>query len=39
MVTLLIAVGALLVAVAGCVLVSPNEDHEHLMEDFVQPFL
>jgi len=38
MLTLMIAMGAFVVAVLGCVLLSPNEDREHLMEDVAQSF-
>ena len=46
MVTLLIALGALLVAVVGCALLSSGREHDHslrtehdhLMEDVAQPF-
>jgi len=33
MVTLLIAMGALLAAMVGCALLSPDEERERLMED------
>ena len=36
MVTLLIAMGALLVAIVGCALLSPVEAREHLMEDITR---
>ena len=38
MVTLLIAVGALLVAIVGCALLSPDENREQLMQDIAQSF-
>jgi len=38
MVTLLIAIGALLAAIVGCVLLSPDEKRERLMEDIAQSF-
>jgi len=38
MVTLLIAVGALLVAVIGAAFLDPDEEREHLMEDIAQSF-
>ena len=38
MVTLLIALGALLVAVVGCALLSPDENREQLIEDMPQSF-
>jgi len=36
MVTLLIAVGALLVAVVGAAFLAPDAEREHLMEDIEQ---
>ena len=38
MVTLLIAVGALLIAVVGAAFLDPDEERERLMEDVAQPF-
>ncbi len=38
MVTLLIAVGALLIAVVGAAMLSPDKERERLMEDVAQPF-
>ena len=38
MVTLLIAVGALLAAIAGCALLSPGGERDRLMEDISQSF-
>ena len=38
MVTVLIAIGALLAAIVGCALLSPDEERERLMEDIAQSF-
>ena len=38
MLTLLIALGALLIAVVGCALLSPGERRDQLMEDIAQSF-
>ena len=38
MVTLLIAMGALLAAIVGCVLLRPDKERERLVEDIAQSF-
>ena len=38
MVTLLIALGAFLVAIVGAAMLSPDKERERLMEDVAQPF-
>ena len=38
MVTLMIALGALVVAVVGAAILSPDKERERLMEDVAQPF-
>ena len=38
MVTLLIALGAFVVALVGAAILSPDKERERLMEDVAQPF-
>ena len=38
MVTLLIALGAFVVAIVGAAILSPDKERERLMEDVAQPF-
>ena len=38
MVTLLIALGAIVVALIGAAILSPGEERDHLMEDISQSF-